>query len=84
MRPVGQAVKTSPSHGENRGSSPLRVTIKRDIPFGMSLFVFIQRDSNPERAFCGLKKLPVASFSAKWCADGYCAIGTVVKQERLA
>ena len=24
IRPVGQAVKTSPSHGENRGSIPLR------------------------------------------------------------
>ena len=29
IRPVGQAVKTSPSHGENRGSSPLRVTTSR-------------------------------------------------------
>ena len=26
MRPVGQAVKTPPSHGGNRGSIPLRVT----------------------------------------------------------
>ncbi len=26
MRPVGQAVKTSPSHGENMGSIPVRVT----------------------------------------------------------
>ena len=26
LRPVGQAAKTSPSHGENRGSIPLRVT----------------------------------------------------------
>ncbi len=25
-RPVGQAVKTSPSHGENMGSIPVRVT----------------------------------------------------------
>ena len=29
IRPVGQAVKTSPSHGENMGSSPVRVTNKR-------------------------------------------------------
>ena len=27
VRPVGQAVKTSPSHGENMGSIPVRVTI---------------------------------------------------------
>ena len=26
-RPVSQVVKTSPSHGEGRGSTPLRVTI---------------------------------------------------------
>jgi hypothetical protein len=26
-RPVGQAVKTPPFHGGNRGSNPLRVTI---------------------------------------------------------
>ena len=26
MRPVGQAAKTSPSHGENMGSIPVRVT----------------------------------------------------------
>ena len=25
-RPVGQAVKTPPSHGDNMGSSPVRVT----------------------------------------------------------
>ena len=27
LRPVGQAVKTPPFHGDNRGSIPLRVTI---------------------------------------------------------
>ena len=35
QRPVGQAVKTSPSHGENRSSILLRVTIDlRTFPTG--------------------------------------------------
>ena len=29
--PVGQAVKTPPSHGGNRGSSPLRVTTSEQV-----------------------------------------------------
>ena len=29
IRPVGQAAKTSPSHGENMGSIPVRVTSKK-------------------------------------------------------
>ena len=31
MRPVGQAVKTSPSHGENSGSIPLRAVAYKSI-----------------------------------------------------
>ena len=38
-RPVGQAAKTSPSHGENMGSIPVRVTNK-STPNGV-LFCFI-------------------------------------------
>ena len=30
-RPVGQAAKTSPSHGENMGSIPVRVTKTKNI-----------------------------------------------------
>ena len=30
-RPVGQEAKTSPSHGENMGSIPVRVTKKDNI-----------------------------------------------------
>ena len=32
MRLVGQAVKTSPSHGENRGSIPLRAVLLKNSP----------------------------------------------------
>ena len=38
---------------------------------------FISKDSNPERAFFVKKKLPVASFLEKWCADGYCTLACV-------
>ena len=43
------------AHGRQAGKMrkqlrPLRVTIKRDMPFGMSLLIFDIRDSNPERA----------------------------------
>ena len=31
MRSVGQAAKTSPSHGENRGSIPLRTAFNRSL-----------------------------------------------------
>ena len=34
MRPVSQAVKTSPSHGENRGSIPLQAVEKPSIYTG--------------------------------------------------
>ena len=40
MRPVGQAAKTSPSHGENGGSIPPRVTKAPKHCFGALLFTF--------------------------------------------
>ena len=40
LRPIGQVVKTSPSHGEIRGSTPLWVTRKRDG------FLFIIKQRN--------------------------------------
>ena len=43
MWPVGQAVKTPPSHGGNRGSIPLRVT----IPFGKSMIAGVDDDEDP-------------------------------------
>lgn len=36
MRPVGQAVKTTPSHGVNPGSIPGQVS--RKLPFGKGFF----------------------------------------------
>ena len=45
---------------------------KKDTAKGLFCFgILIKRDSNPERAFCVKKKLPVASFLTKWYADGY-------------
>ena len=35
IRPVGQAVKTPPFHGDNRGSIPLRVTTKQGWSFSI-------------------------------------------------
>ena len=40
QRPVGQEAKTSPSHGENRGSIPLRVTKKEKSELRSSDFSF--------------------------------------------
>ena len=34
-RPVGQAVKTPPSHGGNMGSIPVRVTSKKHTILGV-------------------------------------------------
>ncbi len=48
-RPVGQAVKTPPFHGGNMGSIPVRVTKKRDTPFGVCLFCC----TGIERSKCG-------------------------------
>ena len=50
----GQAVKTSPSHGEIRGSSPLGATItKKKAFFMLSFFVcdcfLVRGDSNEEQ-----------------------------------
>ena len=40
-RPHGQAVKTSPSHGENRGSSPLGATKQNaDSDYAIRFFVW--------------------------------------------
>ena len=43
-RPVGQAVKTPPFHGGNMGSSPVRVTKKKDpaTPRGCRIFLCLQ------------------------------------------
>jgi hypothetical protein len=38
LRPVGQAVKTPPFHGGNRGSNPLRVTINEIYIFNTELW----------------------------------------------
>ncbi len=38
-RPVGQAVKTPPSHGGNMGSIPVRVTSKKHTILGVRFFV---------------------------------------------
>ena len=43
VRPVSQVVKTSPSHGEGRGSTPLRVTRKKTFELCSNVF-FIQAD----------------------------------------
>ena len=39
-RPVGQAVKTRPFHGCNMGSIPVRVTMKKQTPQTVSVFLF--------------------------------------------
>ena len=39
-RPVSQAAKTSPSHGEGMGSIPVRVTKKEKAPQARCLFLF--------------------------------------------
>ena len=41
-RPVGQAAKTSPSHGENMGSIPVRVT--KNAHECVRFFFFISRE----------------------------------------
>ncbi len=47
---VGQAAKTSPSHGENRGSIPLRTAFKRIqvVSFFLLFFPFIRKESLEE------------------------------------
>ena len=48
-RPHGQAVKTSPSHGENRGSSPRGATKKRAQAKACALFLVFRRNREPRR-----------------------------------
>ncbi len=55
FRPVGQAVKTPPFHGDNRGSIPLRVTTS-DQALLVPIFLFHKKISHPRRC---------SSFSAK-------------------
>ena len=46
IRPVGQAVKTPPSHGGDRGSIPLRVTKTKKTGTQVSVFfVFMNQES---------------------------------------
>ncbi len=60
MRPVGQVVKTSPSHGGLRGSTPLRVTNKKGHPSGVLFTLRKEQRSRTrtgasvERKSCGL------------------------------
>ena len=65
-RPVGQAVKTPPFHGGNRGSIPVRVTMKRlPTPLGVgSLFISglpVRESKRPTRR-SRVKKCPVDTF----------------------
>ena len=55
FRPVGQAVKTPPFHGDNRGSIPLRVTTSEQALL-VPIFLFHKKISHPRRC---------SSFSAK-------------------
>ena len=50
-RPHGQAVKTSPSHGENRGSSPRGATKKRAQAKACALFLVFRRNRELRRGF---------------------------------
>jgi hypothetical protein len=48
-RPVGQVVKTRPSHGRNRGSTPLRVIYTKRTPKRRPFCVFESKgESNPK------------------------------------
>ena len=49
VRPVSQVVKTSPSHGEGRGSTPLRVTMKRNTICLPDKWCFLFNEINPLR-----------------------------------
>ena len=48
MRPVGQAAKTSPSHGENRGSIPLLAVLTKcdPVPIDRESVFFMRRGAN--------------------------------------
>ena len=48
-RPHGQAVKTSPSHGENRGSSPRGATKKIAQAKACAIFLVFRRNREPRR-----------------------------------
>lgn len=41
LRPVGQAVKTPPSHGGDKGSIPLRVTSRDKHFYNMVIMMFV-------------------------------------------
>ena len=53
--PVGQVVKTSPSHGGNRGSTPLRDTNERIARNGDSFYISTYLQAF-EQLICYLKK----------------------------
>ncbi len=68
IRPVSQTVKTSPSHGEDRGSIPLRVTknstcINKSIflskPTGLEYHPHLCGISSTRRASCILSRFSV-------------------------
>ena len=50
IRPVGQAVKTPPSHGGDRGSIPLRVTKKKTDTLGICLLFLHSKIGESKKA----------------------------------
>ena len=58
--PHGQAVKTSPSHGENRGSSPLGATNKKKEDCYVFLFLFCRRKKG------GLERAGIVGLQVKF------------------
>ena len=63
IRPVGQAVKTPPFHGGNMGSSPVRVTSKKDrINSCLFCCMFpVRLGANPRFGKCKAFSLPRGS-----------------------
>ena len=82
-RPVSQAAKTSPSHGEGMGSIPVRVTKKEKAPQARCLFLFgdlCRKRHGVCAAHTWVRQTPIERVELARKRHSVCAAHTWVRQ----